>query len=118
MSAPLWIFPSPGVCVGMGCVLVEVDAAVRELAEGSLLLDLGRLDGVLEEEQVSMMCAGEGRGDGIADTHIFVSHDCGVDEGSFFEMGRKTKGMSAGLDVSSVLRRRTSLEFCECPLMA
>jgi len=37
------------VCVGMGIegVLVEVDATVRELAKGSLLLDFGGLDGIL-----------------------------------------------------------------------
>lgn len=36
------------VCVyGEGGVLVEVDATVGKLAEGSLLLDLGGLDGIL-----------------------------------------------------------------------
>jgi hypothetical protein len=33
--------------VWRGGVLVEVDTAVGKLAEGSLLLDLGGLDGVL-----------------------------------------------------------------------
>jgi hypothetical protein len=33
--------------VCMGGVLIEVDSTVGELAEGSLLLDLGSLDGVL-----------------------------------------------------------------------
>lgn len=41
------------VCMyGVG-VLVEVDATVGKLAEGSLLLDLGGLDGVLFNEIVS-----------------------------------------------------------------
>lgn len=35
-------------------VLVEVDATVGELAEGSLLLDLGSLNGVLFEDVVSL----------------------------------------------------------------
>ena len=38
-----------------GCVLVEIDATVGELAEGSLLLDLGGLDGILWREDVSMI---------------------------------------------------------------
>jgi hypothetical protein len=37
-----------------GCVLVEIDATVGELAEGSLLLDLGGLDGVLWRERMSV----------------------------------------------------------------
>lgn len=36
-----------------GGVLVEVDATVGELAEGSLLLDLGGLNGVLYGEGMS-----------------------------------------------------------------
>jgi hypothetical protein len=31
-----------------GSVLIEVDSAVGKLSEGSLLLDFGSLDGVLE----------------------------------------------------------------------
>lgn len=48
----------PTTCVsrwrgmGGGCVLVEVDATVRELAEGSLLLDLGSLNGILRREMI------------------------------------------------------------------
>jgi hypothetical protein len=42
------------VCIyGEGGVLVEVDATVGKLAEGSLLLDLGGLDGILVDEVVS-----------------------------------------------------------------
>ena len=39
-----------GVCSVGGSVLVEVDATVGELAERSLLLDLGGLDGILYQE--------------------------------------------------------------------
>ena len=35
-------------------VLVEVDSTVGKLAEGSLLLDLGSLDGVLRGKDVSI----------------------------------------------------------------
>jgi hypothetical protein len=40
--------------VWRGGVLVEVDTAVGKLAEGSLLLDLGGLDGVLWRGGVSI----------------------------------------------------------------
>jgi len=39
-------------------VLVEVDATVGKLAEGSLLLNLGGLDGVLVVKNVSFVCFG------------------------------------------------------------
>jgi hypothetical protein len=42
------------VCMSGEGVLVEVDATVGELAEGSLLLDLGSLNGVLFEDVVSL----------------------------------------------------------------
>lgn len=38
------------MCSVGGSVLVEVDATVGELAERSLLLDLGGLDGILYQE--------------------------------------------------------------------
>jgi hypothetical protein len=41
--------------VGGGCVLVEVDATVGELAEGSLLLDLGSLNGSLLQRERSQL---------------------------------------------------------------
>jgi hypothetical protein len=57
MCSPLnfsyvWVFHVGGGCVE-GCILVEVDATVGELAEGSLLLDLSGLNGVLYGEGIS-----------------------------------------------------------------
>jgi len=52
-SAPLLIL---SLCLGRGGrVLVEVDAAVGEFAEGSLLLDLGSLLGVLLVKAMSVL---------------------------------------------------------------
>ena len=69
------------VCIyGVG-VLVKVDATIGKLAERSLLLDLGGLDGVLVRDQLRSNW-GVWRfrrwvGDGRFDTHVFVSHVCG-----------------------------------------
>lgn len=76
-------------------VRIEVDTAVRELAEGSLLLDLSSLLGVLQFVRVSHIYSTrsrpghsqavvlvrfedekELRWDRIS-TYVFVSHDCG-----------------------------------------
>jgi len=42
------------------CVLVEIDAAVGELAEGSSLLDLSGLFGVLEMRWLAILRSSDG----------------------------------------------------------
>jgi hypothetical protein len=69
------------LCLGRGGrVLVEVDAAVGEFAEGSLLLDLGSLLGVLLVKVMSVLFKHHnGWLRKLSVTHVFiVSHDCGL----------------------------------------
>ena len=72
----------------MGVVLVEVDATVGKLSEGSLLLDFGSRLGVLFEGDPSAFVCHWGCADesGSADTHVFVGHDCGSLTGVRFSM--------------------------------
>ena len=118
--------------VGGGCVLVEVDTTVRELAEGSLLLDLGSLGGILcRERLISFMMfnsescaygqsagktvgnAEEGKGSG--DTHIFVCHDCGGLTGVRFPRCVEKRKVLAIVDVLQISKSwifACGLRFC------
>jgi hypothetical protein len=76
----------------MGGILVKVDATVGKLSEGSLLLDLSGLNGVLNfrkmlacirlaatqvPRKAPLDSAELNRWELASGTHIFVSHDCG-----------------------------------------
>lgn len=80
------------------CILVEVDATVGELAERSLLLDLGRLDGVLEGESGQRYVRGRvwgeaDEGHGSQEIRTYSSAMIAMIDGrSSFEICRKTKG--------------------------
>lgn len=61
----------------MGFVLFEVYSTVGKLAEGSLLLDLGSLFGVLKSMSAAVAFKNYQVTSLISVTHIFVvGHDC------------------------------------------